>query len=79
MPHLPGRPFTSSSRAAFLSPGWRTSKNRFSRLKPVAARRGSRRASRRWMSSFTSGVAVAVKAPITGRRGREAAKAGMLK
>ena len=79
MPHFPGRPLTSSSRAAFLSLGWRTSKYRFSRSNPVAIRSGPRRASRCSMSAFTSGVAVAVKAPTTGRRDREAAKAGIFK
>ena len=77
MPERLPRGPRKSRRKAFLSRGRSTRKERLGRSKPVESTRGSRSPRRRTMSSRTSGVAVAVKAPRGGRWESRAKASGM--
>ena len=75
---LSSRCWAMNSRSVdFLSVGFRTRKNRFSRLKPVTAISGSWSFKWHRISSRTAGVAVAVKAASTGRVGSDATNGAM--
>ncbi len=79
MPHSPGRSRTRASSSTRFTEGWHTSRYRLSRSNPVVMDRGASSSSSRWISSRTSEVAVAVKAPTTGLWGSRSTKSGMFR